>query len=168
MEVASHNLGECCRWGRENLSSFFGLDRLVDLAERVVVAADAAGLPLFAAWRSMPIPDDEPGARAAVLAHLLREHRGAVHVLAVRACNLTPLEAIIAGPEGEAGATAFGWQPPYPAPEPLVRRRAWAEALTDRIAGEAYRVLDARERIELVDLMDTVSKDLRDAPLEVS
>jgi hypothetical protein len=167
MEIAAYNLGECCRWGREHLSGFFALDRMVELAERVVVSAEASGMPLFAAWRAMPIPDDATGARAAVLAHLLREHRGAAHLIAIRASNLTPLEAIIAGPEGEAGATAFGWQPPYPAYEPLIRRRAWAEALTDRIAGEAYRVLDAKERMELVDLMETVSSDLHEAPVEV-
>ena len=154
LEIAAHTLAECCRWGAENLESFYGLSRLVELAERVVVEADTAGMPLFAAWRAMPIPDDALGARAAVLLHLLREHRGAAHVLAVRASGLTPLEAIIAGPDGEAGATAFGWQPPYPPFGPLVRRRTWAEALTDRIAGEAYRVLDAEERKELADLLD--------------
>ncbi len=168
VEVAGHNLGECCRWGREQLSTFFGLERMVELAERIVVSAEAAGMPLFAAWRAMPVPDDAPGARAAVLAHLLREHRGAAHLIAVRASNLTPLEAIIAGPEKEAGATAFGWQPPYPAYEPLIRRRAWAEALTDRIAGEAYRVLDAKERLELVDLMETASNNLHEAPVPVA
>jgi hypothetical protein len=168
VEIAGHNLGECCRWGRENLSMFFGLERMVELAERVVVSAEAAGMPLFAAWRAMPVPDDAPGARAAVLAQLLREHRGAAHLIAIRASNLTPLEAIIAGPEKEAGATAFGWQPPYPAAEPLMRRRAWAEALTDRIAGEAYRVLDPGERQELVELMETASKALEDSRVPVS
>jgi hypothetical protein len=167
LDIAAHNLAECCRWGREHLNGFFGLERMVDLAERVVVSAEAAGMPLFAAWRSMPIPDDDPGARGAVLAHLLREHRGAAHLIAIRASNLSPLEAIIAGPEKEAGATAFGWQPPYPAYEPLIRRRAWAEALTDRIAGEAYHVLDPKERLELVDLMETAANDLREAPAEV-
>jgi hypothetical protein len=167
IEIAGHNLEECCRWGREQMSEFAGLDRLVDLAEAVVVAADGAGMPLFAAWRSMPMPDDEPGARVAVLAHLLYEHRCAAHIMAIRASNLSPLEAIIAGPEGEEGATAFGWQPPYPAPEPLIRRRAWAEALTDRIAGEAYRVLDSNELLEFVDLMDAASTELREASLDV-
>lgn len=152
-EIAGHNLAECCRWGRENLPSFYGLPRFVELAERVVVEADPAGMPLFAAWRAMPIPEDSPAARAAVLLHLLREHRGGAHVLAVRASALTPLEAIVAGPDGEAGATAFGWQPPYPPYAPLVRKRAWAEALTDRIAGEAYRALEVDERRELVDLL---------------
>jgi hypothetical protein len=153
-EIAAHNLAECCRWGRENLEPFYGLPRMVELAGRVVLAAEIAGMPLFAAWRAMPVPDLSLGARAAALAHLLREHRGAAHLLAVRASGLTPLEAIVAGPEGEAGATAFGWQPPYPAFEPLVRRRSWAEALTDRIAGEAYRVLELDERTELVGLLD--------------
>ena len=60
----------------------------------------------------------------------------------------------MAGPDGEAGATAFGWQPPYPPYAPLIRKRAWAEALTDRIAGEAYRALEPDERRELVDLIN--------------
>jgi hypothetical protein len=167
-DIAAHNLGECCRWGREHLTTFYGLERLVELAERIVVSAEAAAMPLFAAWRAMPIPDDAAGARAAVLLHLLREHRGAAHLIAIRASNLTPVEAIIAGPEKEAGATAFGWQPPYPAVEPLMRRRAWAEALTDRITGEAYRVIDPAERQELVELMEEASKLLRDAPVGVS
>src|SRR5213080_131805 len=141
-EIAAESLAECCRWGVEHLESFYGLARLIELAERVVVEAETAGLPLFAAWRAMPIPDDSPGARAAVLLYLLREQRGCGHILAVRASGLSPLEAIIAGPDGEAGATSFGWQPPYPPFGPLVRRRTWAEAVTDRIAGQAYRVLD--------------------------
>jgi hypothetical protein len=156
-EIAAHNLAECCRWGREHLESFDGLSKLLDLAERVVVGAEAAGMPLFAAWRAMPLPEDSPGARAAVLAHLLREHRGQAHLLAVRASGLSPLEAIIAGPEGETGATALGWQPPFPQFEPLVRRRSWAEALTDRIAGDAFRGLSTAERIELGNLLDAAA-----------
>src|SRR4051794_18453606 len=62
VEIAEHNLCECCRWGRENLESFYGVARFVELAERVLVEADAAGMPLFAAWRAMPIPEDSPGA----------------------------------------------------------------------------------------------------------
>lgn len=163
-EVAAQNLAECCRWGREYLEPFYGLSRMVELAGRVVLAAEIAGMPLFAAWRAMPLPDVSLGARAAVLAHLLREHRGAAHLLAVRASGLTPLEAIIAGPDGEAGATAFGWQPPFPPYEPLVKRRSWAEALTDRIAGEAYRVLELDERAELVGLLERAAGLLEMSP----
>jgi len=160
-EIAAQCRAECCRWGHEHLDGFYGLARLVELAERVVVSAEAAGMPLFAAWRSMPLPDAAPSARAAVLAHLLREHRGQAHLLAIRATGLTPLEAIISGPEGETGATAFGWQPPFPPYEPLVRRRSWAEALTDRIAGEAFRALAPGERIDLVDLLDAALSAVR-------
>ena len=59
-------------------------------------------------------------------------------------------------------------KPPYPPVEPLMRRRAWAEALTDRIAGEAYQVLDPAERQELVELMETASRMLQDTPVAVS
>src|SRR6059058_4700017 len=99
-EVAEHHLAECCRWGRERLDVFHRVDRLVDLAERVVLAADPAGLTLFAAWRTMPMPEDGPGARAAVVAKLLREYRSGAHLLAIRAGGLTPLEALIASTEG--------------------------------------------------------------------
>jgi hypothetical protein len=153
-EVAEWHLHELCRWGVEQLGGFPRLERLTFLAERVVLAADACGLPLFAAWRAMPVPDDAPGGRAAVLLLLLREHRAGAHVVAVRASGLTPLEAIIAGPDGETGAVAFGWQPPYPPAGPLLRRRMWAEAVTDSIAGQAYARLDAAERVELIGLLD--------------
>ena len=164
-EVAAQSLAECCRWGVEHLGGFGGLRRLVELLERAVLAADPAGMPLFAAWRAMPIPNDQPGARAAVLLHLLHEHWLGVHVVAVRASGLTPLQAIIAGPEGETGAVAFGWQPPYPPIGPLVRRRTWAEAVTDRIAGQAFRVLDPVERAELVGLLESALAAHRAAPV---
>jgi hypothetical protein len=163
-EVAAQSLAECCRWGVEHLGAFGGLRRLVELLERAVLAADPAGMPLFAAWRAMPVPSDAPGARATVLLHLLREHRSGGHLLAVRAAGLSPLEAIISGPDGEAGAVAFGWQPPYPPLGPLVRRRAWAEAVTDRIAGQAFRVLDPVERAELVGLLESALAEHRAAP----
>src|SRR4029434_4894210 len=93
-----------------------------------VTAVDGAGLPLFAAWRAMPVPDTAPGAQAAVNLHLLHEHRMGVHVVAVRPAGLTPLQAIIAGPEGETGAVAFGWQPPYPPAGPIGARPRWAHS----------------------------------------
>jgi hypothetical protein len=155
-EVATRHLHELCRWGAERLDRHAATVRLVELAHRVVYAADPAGLPLFAAWRAMPAPERGVGARAAVLLHLLREHRAGAHLVAVRASGLSPLEAIIAGPEGETGAVAFGWQPPYPPPGPLLRRYAWALAVTDAITGQAYRSLDRPERAELVGLLGTL------------
>jgi hypothetical protein len=88
-----------------------------------------------------------------VVAKLLREYRSGAHLLAIRAGGLTPLEALIASAEGGAAAVAYGWQPPFPPIEPLLRRRIRADLITDRIVGEAYRVLDVAERVELVRLL---------------
>jgi hypothetical protein len=160
MEVATWHLHELCRWGSDQLGGFPRLSRLLDLSKRVVHAADGAALPLFAAWRAMPVADAAPGAQAAVMLHLLHEHRMSVHVVAVRASGLTPLQAIIAGPEGETGAVAFGWQPPYPAAGPIVRRLLWAESIADAMAGQAYAQLELAERVELAGLLESLSHRL--------
>jgi hypothetical protein len=160
MEVATWHLHELCRWGGDQLGGFPRLGRLLELSRRVVSAVDGAGLPLFAAWRAMPVPDDRPGAQAAVMLHLLHEHRMGVHVVAVRAAGLTPLQAIIAGPEGETGAVAFGWQPPYPPAGPIVRRLMWAESVADTLAGQAYARLNREERVELIGLLESLSHRL--------
>jgi len=160
LEVAQWHLRELCRWGVEELGAFPRLGRLLELSKRVVSAVDGAALPLFVAWRAMPVPDTEPGAQAAVMLHLLHEHRLGVHVVAVRAGGLTPLQAIIAGPEGETGAVAFGWQPPYPPAGPIVRRLMWAESIADSLAGQAYAALNRSERIELVGLLESLSHRL--------
>jgi hypothetical protein len=162
VQVAEHHLAECCRWGAEKLGVLPGLHRLTSLAERVVLAADPAGLPLFAAWRAMPMPDNATGARLAVLIKLLRELRSSAHLVAIRCAGLTPLEAVIAGAEGEAGAIAYGWQPPFPPAGPLLRKRIWADALTDRVVGGAYRALEVAERQELVALLNTAAATVRE------
>ncbi|WDZ86803.1 SCO6745 family protein [Micromonospora cathayae] len=160
--VAAVNLAECCRWGDERLGGLPGVARLADLLHRTVTAAEAGALPLFAAWRGMPVPADTPGARAAAGLHLLRELYLGAYLLAVRASGMTPLEATVAGTEGEAGAMAAGWPPPYPPVGPLVRRRLWAEAATDRMVSSAYRALRPAERVELVDLLTAAQRHLRD------
>jgi hypothetical protein len=160
MEVASWHLHELCKWGIEQIGGFPRLTRLIELSGRVVDAVDRAALPLFAAWRAMPVPDRAPGAQAAVTLHLLHEHRLGVHLVAVRASGLTPLQAIIAGPEGETGAVAFGWQPPYPPAGPIVRRLMWADSVGDALAGQAYAALDMGERIELAGLLESLSRRL--------
>jgi hypothetical protein len=166
--VASARFAECGRWGMENLDpgedaeQRKALSRLVELAELVVDGADATGMPLFAAWRSMPVPTPL-GARVAVLAHLLTEHRAGAHLIAVRACGLSPLEATIAAPSGAQEAAALGWQPPYPPRLPLLRRYAYAEALGETVASSAYRGLTAGERGELVALLTRAAASVADA-----
>jgi hypothetical protein len=149
---ASEAYAEACReWGRSHLSAAEGLPRLCTLAERVVAAAEPTGIPLFAGWRALPLPDDDAG-RASQLLNVLREHRGGLHALAVRACGLTPLEAVIAN-GGEDNARFFGWPEPYPVPdEEILERLERAELLTDDLAAVAYEALDAAQREELVEL----------------
>lgn len=137
-----------------------GTERLSALVERAVVAAEASAMPLFAAWRAMPLPDLSPGARSAAGLRLLREHFTGAYLLAVRAAGMTPLEAVLAGPEGEAGAVACGWPPPYPPIGPLVRRRLWAEAVTNRLVAPAFTALGPADGAELVELLHRTRVDL--------
>ncbi|MFC4020636.1 hypothetical protein ACFOW4_22205 [Micromonospora sp. GCM10011542] len=159
-EVAAASLAECCRWGAQQLGSRPGIEHLAALVDRAVAAADASGMPLFAAWRAMPLPDLSPGARTAAGLRLLREHFTGAYLLAVRAGGMTPLEAVLAGPEGEGGAVACGWLPPYPPVGPLVRRRLWAEAVTNRLAAPAFAALGPADGAELVELLHRTRAEL--------
>ncbi|MGC4804451.1 SCO6745 family protein [Micromonospora sp. DT233] len=155
LEVAAANLAECCRWGEQTLAGLPGVERLAGLLDRVVDAADPTGMPLFAARRAMTPPGDAPGARAAVGLLLLREHFAGAYLIAVRVAGLTPLEALLAGPGGEHSAVACGWPPPYPRIGPQVRRRLWADAVTDRLASVGFGALGAAEGPALLDLLAT-------------
>ncbi|PZF87023.1 SCO6745 family protein [Micromonospora deserti] len=163
VEVAAATLDECCRWGTANLDAVPGVARLAGLLGHAVQLADATGMPLFAAWRAMPVPEMSAGGRAAIGLRLLREHYAGAHLLAVRASGMTPLEAVLAGPEGEAGAAACGWPPPYPPVGPLVRRRLWAEAVTDRLVAAAFAGLGPAGGTELVELLTATRAHLHRA-----
>jgi hypothetical protein len=160
-EVAACRLAECARWGDEHLGSLHDLGRLVSLSAAVVDAVEGAALPLFSAGRAMPAPDGGAGAMAAVLIHLMWEHRAGAQLVAARASGLRPVEAVVAGPEGEEEALAFGWQPPFPARAALVRRYIHAEALADRIVGEALAKLSTPERDELLALLSRAADAVR-------
>jgi hypothetical protein len=129
--------------------------RCAELVERVVDGAEPLGLPLFAATRLLPRPDDAPG-RLGVLLNALREHRGSVHTAAVAALGIPPLAAVMAGPYGEANARFFEWPEPYPDPDPWRARWDAAEDLTAAGAAVAYDALDAAERAELVALVTSL------------
>jgi hypothetical protein len=159
--VAAARLAECARWGDERLTEVPQVETLVGLAERLVVAADPVGMPLFAACRAMPVPGGGVGGRAALLIHLMYEYRCAAMLLAARACGLSPVETIIGGPEGEEEAVTFGWHPPFPTRITLYRRYAYAEAIADRIVGQAYATLSSDERRELSALLDDAAGTTR-------
>jgi hypothetical protein len=121
-----------------------------EAARRVAPPMDVAGHHLIQCcrWGEERLADYAGAARLVALAERVVRHADPAGL------PLSPLEAILAGPEGEAGAVANGWQPPFPRYEPLIRKRIWADALTDRVAGQAYQILGVAERIELIALLD--------------
>lgn len=130
-------------WGRDHLAGL-DLDGLVEVADRFVEAADPSGLPLFAGWRAQPRADDVPG-RAAQLLQILREWRGAVHVVATTAAGLAPVEAILTD-AGPGQARFFGWSEPFPDVTHLADRRKEADATTDRLCAVQFERLTPAER----------------------
>jgi len=146
----------CRRWGRAHLAGAPGLDRLCELAERLVAGATTAGRPLFAGWVGLTPPGEPPDVegRAAQLMHVLREHRGGAHIIAVMSVGLRPLAAVLADPEaGVEGARYFRWPQPYELSPAERALRAKAEARTDALVGADLERLSPHERIELVELV---------------
>ncbi len=150
--AASRYFAACAEWGRDHLTGVDGLDRFADLAARVTDAAETSGRPLFAGWRREPRVADGPG-QAMQLVHVMREWRGANHLVATTAVGLSPLEALLTD-LGEGQARFLGWPEPYPeVTDELRRRHDEAEALTDRLCAPAFEVLSASERSEFADIV---------------
>jgi hypothetical protein len=152
----------CQDWGRRRLDGFAGAQQLAELLEPVVAAASVPAAPLFAGWRAVARADDPP-ARVVQLAHVLREHRGAMHAVAVLACGLTAQQAVLAGPHGEQGARYFGWRGPFPAVDDAVRAaRERAEALTDALEAPVWAAL-GDETAQCLGLLHAAAAHLRAA-----
>jgi hypothetical protein len=150
-EAVRRYVDVCHEWGRSELAAFDGAERLIDLAGRVVDAADVVGLPLFAGWRALPLPADPP-ARCAHMLQLLREHRGACHGLAMVALGLHPLVAMLLDEVGHA--EEYGWEGPYPTVTDRHRQlRAQVEEVTDDLVTPPYTALTGAEQGELLDLL---------------
>jgi hypothetical protein len=97
-------------FGRKMLAEHDGdvLDAFSDAAEQIRAATDPAGLTLYAGIDAHPMPTD-PAARAYLNAVILRELRGSVHLLAIRASGLRAGVAhAIRRPNDTA---SFGWDP---------------------------------------------------------
>jgi len=136
-------------WGRDHLGGL-QLDRFVTLADRLVDGAEGAGLPLFVGWRNHPRADDAPG-RTAQLLQVLREWRGANHLVATAAVGLSPLEAILTN-EGEGQAKFFGWTEPFADVSAIRDLHDDAEEMTNRLCSRQVEALLAPpERPEFVE-----------------
>lgn len=155
--AATRYTDACCDFSRARVGGFAETERLVELAGRVAACADPTGLALFAGWRAQPQPDDAEG-RAILLMHILREMRGSVHIVAVVASGLSPLDAVLAS-GGDVQAQQFGWPEPYHLVAPEAKSEA--ETLTDFILAGLYStVLTEAEVAELVVLATSLREHL--------
>lgn len=156
-EAARHFAGAGHAWADAHLTDDADLDRLADLLGTMIVGANPAGAPLFAAWRDQPEPGpDRPRARVLHRLNVLRELRGALHGAAVLAHGLTPHQAVSIRQPYMLGI--FGWGDPHPDVEGGTDQSEWAasEAATDRALAPVYGSLDETERVELRDLLATL------------
>ena len=154
-EAARLFAAACADYGRLHFEADVDYSELASLARVVVEAAHPAGLPLFAAWRNMPRPDDPKGAAAHELNNL-REMRGGAHVAAVISYGLAPIEAtLVKG--GEGTAKFLGHEGPFPDVTDDMRDRwASAEAATTTIVASAFAALDEGERERFAELVSAV------------
>jgi hypothetical protein len=147
----------CAEWGRARLSELEHLDELVELLDVVVDCLPCEGAPLAAGWRAMPRVDDAAG-RVPQLVHIIREHRGAMHLAAVLATGLTPAQAVVLT-GGEGNASFFGYEEPYVDVSRVEKLREPAEQLTNRMAGVAWHALDSGRAARAVRLL-TAAREL--------
>jgi hypothetical protein len=152
----------CTDWGRKHLATTKGLERLAELGEKVIDAAEPAALALFTGWRAEPLPDDGPG-RAYQVLHVLREFRGSAHLVAVLAAGLTPFQAH-AAKHGAEGAKQFGWKTEIVDIAGTAERIARAEDLTDELVAPAFASLNSTESDEFIALVDAAHADAAKAP----
>ncbi len=126
-------------FGRNKFGAIAGLDAYNEAAQAVADAANPAALGLFAALSAEPLADDAP-ARAMQLTALLRELRGSVHLVALRASGVD--DSVAHAIKRPDDVPTFGWSevPAITAADRAAYNKA--EALTDELVLPAYSVLD--------------------------
>jgi helix-turn-helix protein len=162
-----------------------GVARSADLAVKAATSPRTEGRPLYAALRTLPVPD-EPVARLWYAGNLLREHRGDGHVIALVANGIGGTEAhVLHALSDGTPAEKFGrvWHLP-PAQlaavvdgmreHGLVGADGWLttagratkeqiEALTDHLAAQAYQILAPSELDQLVADLEPIAAVLNAA-----
>lgn len=146
-------------WGRAHIPVEADVEHFNGLAQRLIDAADADALPLFAGWRAQPVPGDDPVGAAMQRIHVLREHRGACHLAAVRLSGLSAREAMVVN-LGVEQAAHYGWRDPQPVAAALVPRWERAERLTDELQAPLYAVLTNRQRTEFAQCVAALTGSL--------
>jgi hypothetical protein len=159
--------------------------RAAELLLRAATSAPVEGRPMYAALRSIPVPEDVV-ARLFHAASLLREHRGDGHIVALMAEGVGGLEAhVLVALAMDMPAERFGRIHHLPAAQlaavldglrdrGLVGDDGWlsergravkqrVEDLTDDLAAGPYEALAPDELDELESLLDPLASLLRAA-----
>jgi hypothetical protein len=165
-QITATYAARCTDWGTDTLAEFdpARMERLDDLGRRIADGASPALGVLFAAWRSVARPD-EVGARATLTMHVLREMRGAAHIIAIQACGLTPVDAILASPapaprSGAPWAEHLGWPGPYRDPDEVRVARLEAERVTTEIMAAHLAVLSPDDLADFAELVETTRNSI--------
>ncbi len=149
---AAARWAECCAtWAEAKVPDDLGVDlgRLGELLDAVVAGARPAGAPVFCGWRALPVPSS-PKSQVIHQMNGLRELRHGLHVAAVLATGLAPLEAL--SHNAPQMAPLFGWAELADTTEVGPRWEA-ADAATTAAMAHAYEALDDAGREELVTLV---------------
>lgn len=160
-QVGTHYAACCTDWGRDALAVFdpARLELIDRLGRRIIDAAPASLGALFAGWRAVPQPAGV-GERVALTTHVMREMRGAAHIVAVLASGITPLDAVLASPaapprSGPGWAEHLHWHGPFRDPEEVREARIAAERLTSQIMCSYFAVLSADELATFAEVVET-------------
>jgi len=183
--LAARQQGSVAALGRilGDLTDDPGFTRAADLATRAATSAPTEGRVLYAALRTLPVPE-EPVARLWHAATLLREHRGDGHVTALLAEGVGGTEAHVlhALAEGIYPAETFGRIHHLPAARLVAvmgglrdrglldadgrltdrgrETKQRVEALTDELAAPPYDSLGGSELEQLVADLEPVAAAL--------
>jgi hypothetical protein len=153
--------------------------RATELLLKAAVSAPVEGRPMYAALRSIPVPD-EVVARLFHAASLLREHRGDGHVAALMVESVGGLEAhVLLALDMNMPAAKFGRIHHLPAAQiqhvidgmrarGLIGDDGWlsehghavkqrVESLTDQMAAKPYEILEPAELDELMDALEPLA-----------
>ena len=157
---AAERFAECCAaWAETHVPDDLDADlgRLAALLDAVVAGARPSGAPVFSGWRALPVPA-APKAHVVHQMNALRELRHGLHLAAVLAAGLAPVEAL--SHNSPHMAPLFGW--PELADTTAVGPR-WeaAEAATTVAIAHAYEALDDAERDELVQLVGALHQAVK-------
>jgi catechol 2,3-dioxygenase-like lactoylglutathione lyase family enzyme len=180
-----HGCAEALRHVLDDLVDTPDFTRAVELLTKAATSAPLDGRPMYAAMRSLPLPEDRV-TRLFHAASLLREHRGDGHIVALMAEGIGGLEAhVLSALDMGIPARSFGRIHHLPSMQLTAlidgmkargliqdestftaagrQAKERVEALTDDLAAGPYEALEPAELDELTDALRPLAHRLTDS-----